>query len=269
MDTRDSVFVYLSSSFNKTQFPSNTPNGFTNLIKPTLSLDSTYDVALENIIFEPKINTIKAYDERYIVEIKISFVHENGGLSGGRVRYIPMIDLKADNIYQLVQFLNNDLIHFLKRQRMISQKQKHVFRLRPFSTLVEFEELTFDEKYRKVVVTWTLSKGYADIMGVNERTFVNKPVIVDPPKFPKQLNSIYVYTDIVEPTYMGDQTVHMLDIIPMNHMLYKKGNLTLFKRVSKSLIDDISIKITDEQGHPVSFTEDVCINIVLHFKRVL
>ena len=269
MESRDVVYEYLSSKFSKFDFPSNNPNGFTNVIEPSLKLDGTYDVALENIIFEPKINTITKFDERYIINIKVSFVTQNGGRGGFSVRYIPMIDIKADNIYQLVQYLNNDLVYFLKRQKMIKKEQKHIFRLRTFSTLVEFKELKFEENYKEVEVRWALSENFARIMGVHDPTFIGKPVIVDPPKFPKQLNCMYIYTDIVEPTYLGDQSVHILDVIPMKHMMSKRGTLTLFKRVCKSLIDDISIKISDEDGNAVSFTEDVCINIVLHFKRVL
>ena len=229
METRDDIYVYLSSSFSKRDFLSSTPKTFSNVIKPSLSLDSTHDVALKNILFQPKLNTITKFDEHYIIEIKVSFIHQNGGLSGGRVRYIPMIDIKADNILQLVQYLNNDLVHFLKRQKMISKHKKNVFRLRAFSTLVEFEELTFDEKYKKIEVTWTLCEHYARAMGVHNCIFINKPIIVDPPKFPKQLNCMYVYSDIVEATYLGDQTVHILDIISMKHITSKRGTLTLFK----------------------------------------
>ena len=67
---------------------------------------------------------------------------------------------------------------------MIRKKQKHVFCLRQFSSLVELEELTFEDQHRKIEVTWILREHYAAIMGVHELIFIYKPLFVDLPKFP-------------------------------------------------------------------------------------
>ena len=41
---------------------------FTDNIKPTLSLQDGFDIALENIIFEPKITSIERGDKNYELE---------------------------------------------------------------------------------------------------------------------------------------------------------------------------------------------------------
>ena len=69
MDTRDDFYIYLNSQFNNREFPLNSTNSFTNVIKPSLTLDGAYDVALENIIFDPDIYTIRKFDEEYTAYI--------------------------------------------------------------------------------------------------------------------------------------------------------------------------------------------------------
>ena len=42
------------------------------------------------------------------------------------------------------------------------------------------------------------------------------------PQLPRQIKCMHVYCDIIEALYLGGQTVHLLDIIPMEHMYSKK-----------------------------------------------
>ena len=118
MDTREDFYIHLNSQFNIREFPLNSTNSFTNVIKPSLTLDGAYDVALENIIFEPDIYTIRKFDEDYTVYISIRYTKENGSIGGYSVRYVPMSNIKAKNVFQLVQYLNNDLLVFLNNQRI-------------------------------------------------------------------------------------------------------------------------------------------------------
>ena len=78
-----------------------------------------------------------------------------------------------------------------------------------------------------------------------------------------------VYTDIIEPSYFGEQTVHLLDVIPLQNVFSKNGTLTMYKRVNRRILDSISIKITDENGVSIPFTDRVQVLIVLHFRRVM
>ena len=258
----------MNSQFNHREFPYNTSNSFTNVIKPSITLDGLYDVALENIIFEPDIYTIKKFDEDYSAYISIRYMKENGSLGGYSVRYIPMSNIKANNIFQLVQHLNNDIMTFLTRQEIINKNQEYIFRLRQFSNFIIFKELSLQKEYKDLEVTWSLSKKLGDALGIDDLAFQTRPKLFSSPKLPKKLNCLHVYSDIIEATYLGEQTVHLLDIVAMPHMHYKQGTLTMYKRVNKKIIDEISIRITDEIGNPVAFTRDVSIVIVLHFKKV-
>ena len=269
METREEFYVYLNSQFNRSDFPHNKNHSFTNVIKPSITLDSSYDVALENIIFEPSIYTIKKLDENFSLTIFFNYIKENGAKGGYSIRYIPEADIKTDNIYQLIEHLNNDLITFLVRQKVITRKQDYIFRLKQFSSFIEFKKLDLKEKYKKIDVTWLMSKRFAKVLGIRDLSFDTKPKYLDPPEYPERLNCIHIYSDIIEPTYLGEQTVHLLDIIAMPHVYYKSGTLTMYKRVNKTVIDEISIRMTDGFGNLIPFTHDVSIVVVLHFKRVL
>ena len=52
MESRNEFYVYLSSTANGIEFPSNKNAGFTIDIKLSLHLQDGFDVASENIIFE-------------------------------------------------------------------------------------------------------------------------------------------------------------------------------------------------------------------------
>ena len=267
MEGAEDLHIFLNSRFNVNEFPLNTSNGFTNVIKPSLALDSSYEVALENFIFEPDIFTIREGDKKYMVHVKVSFTDVDGGFGHYMARYFPTKNFKAENVFQLVHILDNDITEFLIKERIIKKDQGYIFRMVSHDS-IDFKELNLRQNHKTHDVEWNLGEGIARVMGIGETTFMNKAKLNITPLFPKKLSCIYVYCDIIEPTYLGEQSVHLLDVIPLPHMHFKQGSLTIYKRVNRNVIDNISIRITDENGENINFEEHVSITAVLHFKRI-
>ena len=80
---------------------------------------------------------------------------------------------------------------------------------------------------------------------------------------------MHVYCNFIEPIYPVGQTVHLLDIIPMKYMYSKIGTLTMHKRATKTILNDINIRITSEDGVNIPFYSEVNMVIQLYFKRVM
>ena len=47
MENRNDIYLHLNSKLNIHEYPNNTAQGLTNITNPSLSIDSTYEVALE------------------------------------------------------------------------------------------------------------------------------------------------------------------------------------------------------------------------------
>ena len=266
MEEVEDLHIFLNSRLNVNEFPLNSSNGFTNVIKPSLKLDSSYEVALENFIFEPDFYTIKQGDKKYMVHVKVTHTDADGGFGHYMTRYFPSKNFKAKDVFQLVYILDNDIRQFLIKQGFIKKDQGYIFRMVSHDS-INFTELNLKLNHKTSEVEWKLGEGIAKVMGIGETRFINRPKLDMTPMFPKKLSCIYVYCDIIEPTYLGQQSVHLLDVIPMSHMHFKQGSLTIYKRVNRNVVDNISIRITDESGENIHFEEHVCITAVLHFKR--
>ena len=270
MEKKEDIHLYLNSELNKSEFPDNSPQGFTNIIRPTLNLDSSYEVALENIIFPSDIYTVEKNNEDYSVLLKVSYI---GGYSRKEeiFEYTPRKNIYVSSTQKAIQAINDDLLDYLVSFEVIKgEEQKFIFKYRPnASDVVYFRHLRLvDELSNKyTTVTWKVGHKIKTLMGLGEYEFRNKPNIIHPPILPERVNCVYVYADFIEATNLGDQTVHLLDIIPMRHMHYKQRALAMFKPVTKSNINDISIRLTDEKGRNIPFTPNVSVTVVLHFKR--
>ena len=82
------------------------------------------------------------------------------------------------------------------------------------------------------------------------------------------MECLYIYTDIITLTSFGGKNVHILDIIPMKPMYSKSGQPTMYKNISISSIENISILIKDENGDSIPFTSNVNVTAILHFKKI-
>ena len=69
------------------------------------------------------------------------------------------------------------------------------------------------------------------------------------------------------PTIYGVQNVNLLEVISMEASGGKDFHQIAYKTLSKSIIDSIAIKLTDQVGRPIYFGRDKSITVLLHIKQ--
>ena len=274
MDRGDEFNVYLYSRFNTSEYGYNTSNKFTNSIRPSIKLNGEYEVALKNIIYDPDLKAIRKGDSEYEIRLNVSYGNgeHNVGQHGFTVRYTPQIDMVATNVIYLIRELDKDFVSFLITQDMIPVRDPpmRIFRYEFNRKFVSFTAIPYKLKpgFTDFRIHWEIGYGIAKLLGVESTSFVREPRFVALPQFPRRPDLLHIYCDIVVPSILGNQEVHLLDVIPMKHMAQKNGSITMYKRVNNLIIDDISIKITDENGELAKFTEDVSVFLILEFRKV-
>ena len=94
---------------------------------------------------------------------------------------------------------------------------------------------------------------------------VQDNMLEDPP------GSMFVYTDIVTDTVIGDVTASLLAVLPLPNAKaatrFTPTNLA-YHRVKVTQLSNISIKLADITGRDIEFTgEDTTVLVELHFRR--
>ena len=164
--------------------------------------------------------------------------------------------------------LNEVLYDFLKLKNVILSSQDFIFKHDMKNKQILSNEIKIVETDGFTsILKWVITENISKALGI-EKKFKNSPKEFSKPVyFPIEI--LDIYTDIIEPSYLGGQTTHLLDVIPMKNIFSKTGTLTMYKYLNTSLMDSTSIKITDENSIAVSFTNHVKISIVLYFKRIM
>ena len=142
MEGGQNFYIYLSSRENISQFPHNSPTSFTNLMKPTLSINSNYEVTLANIIYPNKIVNIKKDDPLYSIDIIVNYFNPNNRHDNKFVQiknqYKPRVNICAKDTYDLINQINSDLTNFLKIKSVIQEKQKFIFKYKKGDSIVNY-----------------------------------------------------------------------------------------------------------------------------------
>ena len=79
------------------------------------------------------------------------------------------------------------------------------------------------------------------------------------PRFVRvEVDSLFIYSDIVEKSRVGSLSTNLLEVVPLNQnkMVNKKSPVTVFKRLAKLNLDSVSIRIADPWGVPIAFPDD-------------
>ena len=77
---------------------------------------------------------------------------------------------------------------------------------------------------------------------------------------------LYTYCDIIHPSRFGSQMVNILDCFTFQNGTNKGIHNTIYKGLKTSFIDEISIKVTDQNGGGINFIEGSSITCVLHIR---
>ena len=276
MDASDDFYVYLYSESNKDTYKNNKGSRFTNVINPPLRLSDEYNVAVENVIFKPRIICIPKNDEKY--KIELIFRLHGADKVHLKIEYVPSIDVIGKDIQDIITLLSIDFKECLKSRYNILTRNKVIFAYDRNQKRARFSQLRLVSpaeaadapalKDKFVEITWKFSPKICELLGIIspvQKTFL--PVCDVTPKVPDPLECIYIYSDIVIASNYAGQSVHLLDIIPMEGTYSKSGTQTLYKTVSKNFLDTISIKMVDKHGEFIKFEEGIDVVIVLHFKK--
>ena len=269
---QEDFYVYLDSKTNRDQYTSNNPNGFTNIVKPPLILPGQYDVALENIIFKKDIFAIRAGDKKYRIILNIITYDDDTGsiLAWIDADYFPQVDIAGASTEELVRNINTDFMNHLIKLHIIEKTHEDIFKIDSNNSPIKFNRINARRTIGKgtIKIEWNVSPNLCKTLGITNCDFTEYPLLKTPRPV-VALDYINVYCDIVGPSLYGGQRVHLLDIIPMHTVYSKTGTLTMYKRVTPSYIDNVSIRLTDQNGENLLFGEDVKVVVVLHFKRVM
>ena len=84
------------------------------------------------------------------------------------------------------------------------------------------------------------------------------------------IDSIYVYSDIIQTKLVGDSCVPLLRIVPVSgkfgEEICKEYNSPLYSRVAKHNFTTIEIYLTDSAGRHIPFTSGK-VTVLLHFRK--
>ena len=267
METRQSFYVYLNSNEDIFNVNLKNPTNFTNSIKPCLCLSDDYEVGLVNIMFKSDFIQIKKGDVDYTIIFRVKFPNvsekKKYKLKDFTIRYTPQHDIISSDISDLITKFNRDLLTFLISGKFIDKNHKDIF---SFSKNDTFTTSNFDvklvnfQKYEHSITITSALKVHK-LIGISNTGSIQ-------PKLPREIHTINIYSDIVEPSYIGRQSVHILDLIPMKDIYSKTGTLTTYKPVNITSLDNISFKLTDQMGEDLPFSQNVVVTAILHFRQI-
>ena len=122
------------------------------------------------------------------------------------------------------------------------------------------------EGYR-IDLDWDFSPKFGELIGYLAPT--PSPIIshMSPPRLPNDNDIIHVYCDIVTPSMVGKQCVHMLDIIPSRGVYTKTTVMNIYKQVAPRRIESITIRTPNRKGDDIPFSPHVDVFAALHFRQ--
>ena len=143
----------------------------------------------------------------------------------------------SKNLYGLISSLNNDLVSFFASAGIIIEnKGGHVFRLQKLSTHVTFQKIKLSKKqYPNHSVTWYLTENIRSILGIYHLMFIDIADTRLIPRHPKITESLMIYTDIIHPVSFGNNSIHLIDFIPLQNVYTKNNTLTIYKKINKKI----------------------------------
>lgn len=266
----DDFVIYLKSDESKHEYPTNRPSAFTNTLNPSIVLAGNYEVSLQNLICKRHFGAIPAKNNRYSIRLFIESLEKDGtSRNSTGFLYKPNVSISGINITDSIRNLDQNFRENLILNRLIDDTHAPIFQYNSSTQKIEMGKIhpMTNTRYSGYKVKWGFSPGMSEFLGVDTRSnntyepVFNRPCVLYTP------DMVFVYTDLIHTSHVGTQSIHMLDIIPFGENMYAKNSVSpIYKEVNKSMLDSVSLIISDEFGEPVDFDESVIVIAVLHFR---
>ena len=274
--------IYVTNTGSQNLFPRNNPGNFTNRLSTPITLDSNieYEVGLVSILYPDQYYAILANDDNY--NITLHTIQKK--IKKSKLHVKMNKNVLAGDIDKIIKVINENLLEYMSAYYHefyphLFSKDDHIFRWNENERKVEIISKLGDinEKITEdfINISITINKGLASILGFrSDRLYtiysksdneeVHRSSI--PPSPRCGVDYIYLYSDIIQPCNFGGQLVNILDCFTLQNGGNKGIHNSIYKNLNTSFIDQIAIKITDQNGRNIHFPEESTITCVLHIR---
>lgn len=302
----DTHIIYATNVANADLYPDNIPSSFSNRLYKELNLNPkrAYEMCLQKLLLPTSHYVIMKDDlESYV---RVGLICTNVQMTGFKHTYSKFLlknNILAGSIKEINNAINNEIANILSSKELsfIDKAYKKLYpkygttyikydssyNRNKFSAVYsdaimsQFQRpgeevynmvcrisLSFGRAIGKVIGTET-GEDYVIylIRGIKYETGKETDLCVYPPQPRGMMDNLCIYCDKIMPTCYGDQLVNILDVVSLNGS--DGGNKKLYKPLNTSIVDSVSITMTDQEGNPVYFDARGCTIAVLHIRPTL
>lgn len=275
----DNFILHIASNASLDIYKDNNPSAFTNYLYNQINLDSNneYEIGLINIAMPPNHYSLVKNEKDSNI---IIYYSENNKEKKKIGEYFPQRNILSGDLPNLIKCLNNEFPEFFfSPVNSLDIPIKDIF-----SYSSELNRVGYLKRYiggDTVKGTFYIKYGsrIADALGMDPNKYYD---IVSKSRFHGSEETVWgelppfsnagiqytlIYTDIVEPSYFGERNVNILDVVSVGRDGNTGFHTTCYKKLHKLVLEDISIKITDQQGRPVYFPERSNVICTLHIRK--
>ena len=255
----DSFYLTLPSNSSTKYYPNNTKAQFRTKLPQELRLTGKWEVCLSDIIY-PK----------SIVTPRFSFVIYN--TLPGMPRYTRRLYTQKRNFTTCDDFI----LHLNDLCQLHKDEDKIVFQIDALGmvslNIAAYCGIIFSKPLMQVLGFRVNSpKTYFNLATVESVTQVLKRRAIAKCQL-YDIYTMYIYSDIIEPNIVGDQSARLLDIIPVSNedhlMAVYRAERPRYVPVQSKAISFPKIEIMTDEGKPVPFDDSGRVVVKLHFKKI-
>ena len=250
MTTADQFYFYCPSNSSMSIYKGNKVSHFTTKLGTPLEMNSEYEVGISEIQYPNSWYNIRPKLNQYVLRRWGEMATQSNGYT---LRVRP-------KYYHTIE----EVIAAMDKRLLTN------FHIR----------ISYDSSTRRVTITAgkkgriKLRHDLARVLGFDHDTLIRGTTQVGSYLATPSggFTAMYVYTDIIQEQFVGDYNATLLRTIPIQGRKHGESiNSNIFNKiyympVSKRLINTIEIKLADDGGQPIAFTEGKVI-VVLHFRR--
>jgi hypothetical protein len=277
--TNNEFHIHCNSQ-KTTTYPNNKGEYFTVQLPKALNLPGEWEVALTSMTYPPIIqrlftkpqyiywiNPLKSYVERFKLQKNISTVEE-----------------LMKNMGDFYEESNRELHFWINRDKKIcmvatsyiyfgfSDELIEFFKIRDgsWNSLMKIVKEGYDQNKKHISMDIFAKPEFKQIYHIG-KNIIGEPIEV----LYRPIQYLWIYTDFVEKTMLGDKMLSILKIIPLTeqsrHDKYARQTTTFnfkeFYKIRNSFLTSLQFQISDVEGKMISYLPKDIIYLTLHFRK--